>query len=85
VEDPECSRNLIKEYPEVAQRLSQKMTEILRQEGDPRMFGQGDIFEKYPYIDPRTQNFYERFMSGEEVRAGWVNPDDFEPVPISDE
>ncbi|HPZ83824.1 MAG TPA: sulfatase, partial [Thermogutta sp.] len=40
VEDPECSRNLIKEYPQVAERLSQKMTEILRQEGDPRMFGQ---------------------------------------------
>jgi N-sulfoglucosamine sulfohydrolase len=85
VEDPECHHNLIQQHADVAHSLSQKMTELLRQEQDPRMFGQGDIFEKYPYIDPKTQNFYERFMAGEKISAGWVNPDDFESAPITDE
>jgi len=85
VEDPDCSRNLANAFPDIAKNLAEKMTEILRQEGDPRMFGQGEVFEKYPYIDPKTQNFYERYMSGEKVQAGWVNPDDFEPAPIPEE
>jgi len=83
-EDADCSRNLINEYPDVARNLSEKMTDILRREGDPRMFGQGEVFEKYPYIDPRTQNFYERYMNGEKIQAGWVSSDDFEPAPISE-
>lgn len=83
-QDPDCSRNLVDDHPDIARKLAAKMDELLRREGDPRMFGQGDVFEKYPYVDPRARNFYERFMNGEPMRAGWVNPDDFEPRPLDE-
>jgi len=81
-EDPDCATNRIADFPDVARRLAEKMEKRLRVEGDPRMFGQGSVFEQYPYADPQTRHFYERFMSGEKLRAGWVNPDDFEPHPL---
>ena len=58
------------------------MTTELRQQGDPRMFGQGSVFDRYPYSSPGTDRFYERFMSGERVKAGWVSPTDFEEKPL---
>jgi hypothetical protein len=29
-----------------------------------------------------VRNFYERFMRGEKITAGWVNASDFETSPI---
>ena len=46
------------------------------------MDGKGEIFDKYPYSGKSTDNFYERFMGGENVKAGWVNPGDFEEKPL---
>ena len=49
------------------------------------MSGQGHVFDEYPYASPRMRNFYERFMRGEKLSAGWVNPSDFErPGEIPD-
>jgi hypothetical protein len=42
------------------------------------MFGKGEIFEQFPYANDKVRGFYERFMKGEPVRAGWVNPSDFD-------
>jgi hypothetical protein len=50
----------------------------LREQGDPRMFGNGDVFDNYPYSGTLTDNFYQRYTNGEKVRAGWVNSSDFE-------
>jgi hypothetical protein len=51
----------------------------LKQQGDPRMFGRGEIFDRYPYSSPATDDFYERYLSGEQgLKAGWVSPGDFE-------
>ena len=50
----------------------------LTEQEDPRMLGKGDVFDKYPYADANGRGFYERYMSGEKVRAGWVNPSDFQ-------
>ena len=50
----------------------------LKEQGDPRMFGKEDIFDRYPYADTKDTSFYERYMKGEKLRAGWVNPGDFE-------
>lgn len=44
----------------------------------PRMFGKGEIFDAYPHFNKRTAHFFERHMSGEQVKAGRVNPSDFE-------
>ena len=50
----------------------------LEKDGDPRILGDGDIFDRYPYASEMYRNFYERFMNGEDVNAGWLNPGDFE-------
>jgi N-sulfoglucosamine sulfohydrolase len=39
-------------------------------QNDPRMTGRGEIFERYPYADPATANFYQRTIQGEKLRAG---------------
>ncbi len=54
------------------------MEQELKMQQDPRMFGNGNVFDNYPYGEPRVRNFYERFMKGEQVKAGWVNESDFE-------
>ncbi len=42
------------------------------------MFGQGDVFDRYPYANPAVANFYERFMKGEKLNASWINKADIE-------
>ncbi len=80
IRDPECITNLadIPHYQIVKAALKQQLWRELRAQRDPRMFDQGQRFDQYIYADPRTRNFYERFMRGEPVKAGWVNPSDFE-------
>jgi N-sulfoglucosamine sulfohydrolase len=44
------------------------------------MFGNGRIFDEY---QPTSgDGFYETFLRGEKVNAGWVNPTDFEKQPV---
>jgi hypothetical protein len=54
----------------------------LKAQGDPRMFGQGAIFDRYPHSNTAHVNFYERYMKGEKLNAGWVSPTDFEKAPL---
>lgn len=84
VNDPDCVSNLAESSSHRAtkEELSGQMIDQLKLQKDPRMEGRGEIFDKYLYVNPGTRNFYERYMKGEKVRAGWVNPDDFEPEPI---
>ncbi|GIW96899.1 MAG: heparan N-sulfatase [Pirellulaceae bacterium] len=85
--DPDCVNNVAyqPQYLPVREELEKQMVAELKSQGDPRMFGRGDVFDGYPYSSPATRGFYERFMRGEEgLRAGWVNGSDFEPEPIED-
>ena len=79
--DPECIHNLAadSQYDGVKQRLRRQMTWELKRQGDPRMFGKGYIFDEYPYADEKQQGFYEKYTGGQPLKAGWVNPTDFEP------
>jgi len=84
--DPECISNLADraELQTVKMRLKDQLFRELRQQGDPRILGNGHVFDEYPYADGKTKNFYERYMNGEinERTAGWVTPSDFEdPIP----
>jgi hypothetical protein len=54
----------------------------LKAQGDPRMFGQGAVFDRYLHSNQGHVNFYERYMKGEKLNAGWVNKTDFEPAPL---
>ena len=79
-QDPDClrtwprNRSTRRSRPNCATSCFENSTE----QGDPRMAGQGHVFDEYPYAKPAHQNFYERFMRGEKLSAGWVNPSDFE-------
>ena len=79
-EDSDCLVNLEGEetYRKQKQALRTKLFQELKNQQDPRMLGQGHVFDQYPYADPATKNFYERMMRGEKVRANWVNDSDFE-------
>jgi arylsulfatase A-like enzyme len=84
VRDPDCIRNLASD-PALADRkrqLEQQMVNELKAQDDPRMFGRGGVFEQYPYADAVHRGFYERFMSGERLQAGWVGDTDFEKQPL---
>jgi N-sulfoglucosamine sulfohydrolase len=78
--DPDCMTNLaaIPEHQTRKLALKQAMEDELKEQADPRMFGQGKLFDAYPYVDPGCQGFYERFMAGEKMKTGWVNQSDFE-------
>lgn len=86
VDDPECLRNLADEpqYADAKARLKAQMHDELRAQGDPRMLGQGEIFDAFPYGDDNNRGFYERFLNGEIGKPGWVNPTDFETVTGED-
>ena len=80
IEDPYCIINLADkpELLETKENLQELMLTTLKKQGDPRALGMGEIFDQYEYADPKTKDFYNRWVSGEELKAGWVNPDDFE-------
>ena len=82
--DRDCVKNLATVPATAAQRAALKATmeTALKAQGDPRMFGQGAIFDRYPHSNTAHVNFYERYMKGEKITAGWVSPTDFEKAPL---
>jgi N-sulfoglucosamine sulfohydrolase len=83
-DDPDCLRNLA-DRPEHAARkatLRDQLVAELKAQDDPRMSGRGAVFDEYPYADERVRHFYERYMRGEKIKAGWVNESDFEAGPL---
>ncbi|MEY4201619.1 MAG: hypothetical protein RLZZ265_3359 [Verrucomicrobiota bacterium] len=82
--DPDCMTNLALGDAAKAQlaALKAQLHAELKQQGDPRMEGKGDIFDKYPHANKGHVGFYERYMKGEPLKAGWVNATDFEKKPL---
>lgn len=82
--DPDCVRNLATDpgFADRKRAMQEQTFAELKQQQDPRMLGQGEIFDLYPYADSSGRGFYERFMKGEKPRAPWVNQSDFETEPL---
>jgi N-sulfoglucosamine sulfohydrolase len=82
--DAECMHNLAAqpEYGELKNSLLIQMIRELTEQDDPRMLGNGQIFESYVYAGEDVRGFYERYMSGEKINTGWVNATDFEETPL---
>ena len=80
--DAGCARNLADEsvHTEIVKQLRKRMESELKSQNDPRMAGNGKIFDEYPATN--GAGFYEKFMRGEKMNAGWVSPTDFEKEPI---
>jgi arylsulfatase A-like enzyme len=76
--DPDCMTNLANEKAHAARReaMQQQLFADLQTQGDPRMAGQGAIFDRYLYAGER--DYYNRYMKGEKVKAGWVEDTDYE-------
>jgi arylsulfatase A-like enzyme len=79
--DADCVINLAAQPDATLQRdaLRDRLFTALKAQADPRMEGQGSVFDQFPHSSPETRNFYERLMSGEKVTANWINQTDFEP------
>jgi hypothetical protein len=77
-------RNLATQPAEAAARDRQraKLFAELTQQEDPRMLGRGEVFDAYLHAAPENVGFYERYMRGEKMKAGWVNTSDFEAKPV---
>ncbi len=80
--DPNCVHNLAADSVQV-ERKNKMLTGMetqLKNQGDPRMFGQGKIFDEY--VPTNQPGFYERYLRGDPTaQARWVNETDFEKAP----
>jgi len=80
--DPDCLNNLAASSTEKLTALKEILDAQLTKQGDPRMTGQGALFDRYEHANPAHVGFYEKFMRGEKLNTGWVNPSDYEPAPL---
>jgi arylsulfatase A-like enzyme len=62
-EDPQCLKNVAtdRKYAQAMRKLRDRMEEILRGEGDPRMLGRADFFDTIQYTGPRKHS-YENWL-----------------------
>ncbi len=82
--DPDFVSNIASQPSAAAQLqgLKDQLYRELKQQGDPRMEGRGDIFDQYEHAMKGNVGYYEKFMRGEKVSAGWINPTDVEKKPL---
>ena len=80
--DSDCIRNLANDptHFEAKQTLMTKMEARLREQLDPRMRGEGNLFDQYPVTN--GAGFYDRWLRGENPEAPWVNTSDFEMITL---
>lgn len=80
VNDPLCMNNLAlsKEYSGLMSEMETEMTSELTRQGDPRMSGNGAIFDSYPNMC-KAHDYYNRVKAGENPQATWINETDFDP------
>ena len=83
--DIDCIHNLSEnpKYSRVKKEMKGIMMKELRKHKDPRIVGNGDVFDNYPFDDQKKAwNFWERVQSGEVKepweQTGWVNREDYE-------
>lgn len=82
--DKDCMHNLALQeaYRAVKNAMKRKLVAILKQHKDPRMVGDKDIFDSYPFISPWQNGLYEKVVDGRLIEPwsvlDWVNPSDFE-------
>ncbi|MCX6954674.1 MAG: sulfatase [Verrucomicrobia bacterium] len=82
--DADCVQNLAASPATEKTRaaLRAAMYAELKAQGDPRMSGQGAVFDRYLHSSPAHVGFYERYLKGEKIPTNWVNASDFEKAPI---
>jgi arylsulfatase A-like enzyme len=83
--DPDCVNNLAAAPAQQTRRaaMEAQLLAELKQQGDPRMEGQGAVFDNYPYAG-KERGLYDRYLRGEKLETGWVSPTDAEPAPLDE-
>jgi hypothetical protein len=83
-QDPDCVINLADsgDRQVVKAKLKRQLFDELKVQEDPRVLGQGMVFDEYLHANKNNRGFYEKYMTGEKVEAGWVNESDFEKMPL---
>jgi len=78
--DQECLVNLADQpvYAEIKAKMVRQMEKKLREDRDPRILGNGAIFDTYPYSEEKQRNYYNRWLAGEKLNAGWIEQSDVE-------
>jgi arylsulfatase A-like enzyme len=82
--DPDCLENLAEapEHAALQDALREQMERELKAQDDPRMFGNGDVFDAYPLANEWLRGYYERFITrgetGEKMEPGWIAMSDIE-------
>jgi len=72
--DPDCLNNLANnpDLQSIKRKLNSQLFSKLKSEKDPRVRGNGDIFDSYPYAPEGSRNYYNRMMKGE-IKANQKN------------
>ena len=52
-------------YTKIKNELKNKMENELKKQGDPRMYGEGNKFDRYIYSKESVRNYYTRFMNND--------------------
>ncbi|VGO23584.1 hypothetical protein SCARR_05691 [Pontiella sulfatireligans] len=86
--DRECMDNLAQSEKAgmLKREMKERMERWLKTQDDPRMSGNGAVFDTYGYSEPCGWNFYERFMAGEfsPKKTSWVNSTDYEKKTLDE-
>ena len=79
--DPACIRNLAEDpaFADAKSKLQEQLETELKEQDDPRMFGNGDIFDAYPNAT-QWAGHYEKFLAGEAPIPRWVIESDIDPA-----
>lgn len=87
--DKECLVNLADkvEFKDRKNKMKKILFDELKLQKDPRVLGNGDVFDNYPFADSKSTNFYERYMNGEKQLkklTNFVNQSDYEEEIIKE-
>ena len=80
--DPDCVDNLYEkpEYEKIAEDLKKQLFNKLKEQEDPRVLGNGHIFDAYEYANPRQKNYYNRYINGKAKRKRNFDINSFEII-----
>ncbi len=80
--DRHCTKNIVTDSDQLSlsKLLLSQMEEELKLQNDPRMFGNGKLFDEYPATN--GAGFYDKYLNGEKPKAGWISPTDIEKDPF---
>ena len=85
--DQDCLHNLAEnnEFSHKKAALKRQLFKKLKSQNDPRVTGNGDVFDNYPFMSKDYWNFWERVRDKEIInpasKTEWVNPTDYELIP----